>query len=658
MTFPALEVQEICDYICDFLHESPADLRAISLVSLVFTSSAQHHLFHVMDLTSGGWYTSQATRATRMCRILHNSPHLIRFIRRLSINFEQDGLVQLAQVHLTHVETIVLGTSRTQCPPKSALSLAAPLIAAPSDLDSLCTLFHQRTSFFDQISLDNVDVVDRTPAILIAEGSRTLQKIMVKGFEIQQSRDSGWLVHPLCPFDLSTLIDISIWCATSPGIITIMDSARSSLHSLRIDARKATSDFALAEFPALRSLDIFSGFGGATHVANLLASVSVGSTAQLPLEHLTIRVTFLGTLDDESFLRLDAAIARLRAPQLRNVHLLVSKSGIPWRGVSSARFVVMVRGLRALFPHSNARGCLALSYIDGGGAKAAHREVARLQGTRFDIDSGDKRRSFGIVASILMSFVHSTIRPPQGFHRSRCVDKLVQSIYFSPARDSISDVNFLRPLIPSAFRGPLSALEKLSRLSIFFCFWLLKSQNLAYNQVAARHKARTWPCSQKESKTIELSGVVDFPIHISTHLFMGFPFPSADRVRVPHTLASSHTSSHSLTSSSGFSSTTAALDSTSTAQRNWISSPGAIPGLVIGGLVFIIILGSFANRQRQRRTTTVFVEMEPPPPPPPPMRNVNMTSSCPYMCLRPRPRNSGLPGLGLEPELFVSRVPP
>lgn len=122
-TPPALEVQEICDYICNFLHQSPTDLRASSLVSPMFTSSAQHHLFHVMDLTSGGWYTSQSTRATRLCRILHNSPHLIRFIRRLSINFEQDGLV-LVQVHLTHVETIVLGTSLTTCPPNSALHLA------------------------------------------------------------------------------------------------------------------------------------------------------------------------------------------------------------------------------------------------------------------------------------------------------------------------------------------------------------------------------------------------------------------------------------------------------------------------------------------------------------------------------------------------------
>ncbi|KAJ7084920.1 hypothetical protein C8R44DRAFT_894030 [Mycena epipterygia] len=360
MTPPALEVQEICDYICDFLHESPTALRASSLVSPVFTSSAQHHLFHVMDLTSGGWYTSQATRATRMCRILHNSPHLIRFIRRLSINFDQDGLVQLAQVHLTHVETIVLGTSLTTCPPNSALSLVAPLIAAPSvrsirllsivfqDLGGLCTLFHQRTSFFDQISLDNVDVIDRTPARPIAEERGTLQKIMVKGFEIQQSRDPR------------------IWCATSRGIIAMMYSARSSLHSLRIDAREAKSEFALAEFLELRRLDVFSGFGGAAPAANLLASVSVGSTAQLALEHLTIRITFLGTLDDESFLRLDAAISRLRAPQLRTVHLLVSKTGIPWRGVSSARFVAMVQGLQALFSHSNARGWLALSCIDDG----------------------------------------------------------------------------------------------------------------------------------------------------------------------------------------------------------------------------------------------------------------------------------------------------
>ncbi|KAJ6574290.1 hypothetical protein B0H19DRAFT_1063267 [Mycena capillaripes] len=210
-----------------------------------------------------------------------------------------------------------------------------------------------------------VDVINRTPEKPIAEGSETLQKIMVNGFEIQQSRDPGWLVHPLCPFDLSTLTDISIWCATSPGIIAMMHSARSSLHTLRIDTREVTSEFALAELLALRRLEVFSGFGGAAAAATLLASVSVGSTAQLLLEHLTIRIAFLGTLDDESFLRLDAAIARLRAPQLRHVHLLVSKTGIPWRGVSSARFFVMVQGLRALFPHSNARGCFALSCIDG-----------------------------------------------------------------------------------------------------------------------------------------------------------------------------------------------------------------------------------------------------------------------------------------------------
>ncbi|KAJ7301797.1 hypothetical protein DFH08DRAFT_906337 [Mycena albidolilacea] len=375
----ALEVQEICDYVCDFLRESPTDLRVCSLVSSMFTSSAQRHLFHAIDLTNGRWFsTSWTGRATRLCRILDHSPHLICFIRRLIINVDEDVLGQLAQAHLTHVETIVLGTDLERRPRNSALSLAAPLIAAPSvrhlrllsmvfqNLDALCTLFHQRTSFFDQISLDNVDVIDRTPARPTAEGSGTLQKIMVKGFEIQHSRDPGWLVHPLCPFDLSTLTHISLWCATSPGIIALMHLACSSLHTLRIDAREATSEFVSADFPALKRLDLFSGFGGATPAADLLASISVGSTRQLPLEHLTIRIAFLGTLDDESFLRLDTAIAGLRAPQLRSVHVLVSKTGISWRAVSSAKFVVMVQGLQALFPHSTSCGFLAMSYIDDG----------------------------------------------------------------------------------------------------------------------------------------------------------------------------------------------------------------------------------------------------------------------------------------------------
>jgi hypothetical protein len=101
----ALKVQEIRNYICDFLCESPTDLCICSLVSPMFTSSPQHHLFHTVDLTNGWCW---AACATCLCRILDHSPHLICFIHRLIINFKEDALGQLAQAHLIHVETIVL----------------------------------------------------------------------------------------------------------------------------------------------------------------------------------------------------------------------------------------------------------------------------------------------------------------------------------------------------------------------------------------------------------------------------------------------------------------------------------------------------------------------------------------------------------------------
>ncbi|KAF7352098.1 hypothetical protein MVEN_01172600 [Mycena venus] len=376
---PALEVQEICDYICDFLHESPADLRACSLTWPLFTSSAQYHLFHTIDLatTTPGQTLDPTTRTIRLCAILAESPYLIRFIRHLNVSLKQDVLAPLAQVHLTHVEAIVLvgDDGYLSNPP---ISLAARLIEIFSvrrlrlvsmtfqKIDGLCTLFrHQRTTPFHQIVLDNVHVFDLASTGPIAEGVGSPQHVGMKVFEIfeDRMRDPSWLVHPLCPFDFSALSKSSIWCGTPPGIITLMRSARSSLHTLRIDAREVTKEFRIADFDALRRLDIFCGLGGATPALNLLASTG---SAHLPLEYLTTRIAVLSTLDNESIRRLDATIAGLNAPHLRGVHFLVSKAGVSWSGLSTAEFVGMMEGMPTLFPQLTARGCLSLSYITDG----------------------------------------------------------------------------------------------------------------------------------------------------------------------------------------------------------------------------------------------------------------------------------------------------
>ncbi|KAF7350404.1 hypothetical protein MVEN_01345200 [Mycena venus] len=69
--------------------------------------------------------------------------------------------------------------------------------------------------------------------------------------------------------------------------------------------------------------------------------------------------------------------------------------------------------------------------------------------------------------------------------------------------------------------------------------------------------------------------------------------------------SSSHTSSHSLTAFPDFSTTTPAP----TFSSNSLSS-GAIPGIVVGTLVFLAILGAITRRFRRR---TVIMQPLPPP---------------------------------------------
>ncbi|KAF7341121.1 hypothetical protein MVEN_01846500 [Mycena venus] len=393
MTPPALQVHDICDYICDFL-QSQTDLRACSLISPVFTSAAQYHLFREINLTPVEWQsfkpdgitrtvTSEsdvAKLSRRLGALLAKSPHLIRFIRRLRISFEHDVLVHLSRVPFTHVGTILLRAPMSDRPQHSASSLAAPLIALPSvrrlklssivfeDMNSLRRLFHLCTSSFDRVLLDDVDLSNSLGAssARCTEGSGDGQHVMLKAVEISgysPSREPpGWLVHPLCPFNFSKLADLGIWSRTSPDIIDLMRSARLSLHTLRIDALEATPDFKLTEFPALKKLDVFGGFGNATAAAGLLASVS---DTRLRLEKLNLRLVVMRTLDDESLLRLDTIVASgLHLPALRSVHVLVTR--VSYSGVDAAQFVKLMEGVRALFPRLDTRGYLRVSYFIEG----------------------------------------------------------------------------------------------------------------------------------------------------------------------------------------------------------------------------------------------------------------------------------------------------
>ncbi|KAJ7816530.1 hypothetical protein B0H14DRAFT_3475309 [Mycena olivaceomarginata] len=362
MTSSALQVQDICDYVCDFLYESTTELRACSLLSPSFTSSAQRHLFREIGLTGAIGDPSNASHASsRLCSVLAESPHLIHFIRRLRINFEQDVLVHLTQVPFTHVESIIMCAPMPDSRfPHTVSALAAPLVALPSvrrlqliaitfeNMESLRTLFHQRTAALElTLELDDANVFGWASMPPISQERRSLQQTMVQVLTINGQRigDPGWLIHPLSPFNFSTLRE------------------RPSLHTLRTDAREATPDFTLKDLLGLKILDLFAGFGNARPAAGLLASAG---SAELRLEELRVRVSVLGTLDNNSLRRLDDSIAELHAPHLRRVNILVSRITLSWSGIDSVQFAAMMQEVRALFPRLNARGCLRITYLTDG----------------------------------------------------------------------------------------------------------------------------------------------------------------------------------------------------------------------------------------------------------------------------------------------------
>ncbi|KAJ7689888.1 hypothetical protein B0H14DRAFT_3050336, partial [Mycena olivaceomarginata] len=353
----ALEVQEICDYICDFLHDSPTALTACSLVSTVFTSSAQHHLFDHIDLTDGipdypqldapvmlraG---SNVVRASSRLRVvLEESPHLIRLIRCLKISFDQDVLANFTQVPLTHVETIVLhAPSQHHSHPHTNLQL---ILITFEYMESLRTLFRQRTSLFARMSLYYTDVLQWPPM----EG--------ITGALQQHIVTSAWLSHPLSPFNFSTLERFDIRSLVMPSIVALMRLPGSSLHTLRIDAHEATTLFRLDDFIWLKNLDILGSINTVYRAAALLESAG---SAELRLEHIIVRVCIMGLLDQDSLSRADDAIANMNSPHLRGVEFQMSMKTGPRSGLSSERFVRTVKGVREMLPRLNARGYLKVS---------------------------------------------------------------------------------------------------------------------------------------------------------------------------------------------------------------------------------------------------------------------------------------------------------
>ncbi|KAJ7903977.1 hypothetical protein B0H13DRAFT_1881990 [Mycena leptocephala] len=215
-----LRIQEICDYITDFLHSSSTDLNSCALISRLFTAPAQYHLFSDIDAT---WYrfgdpSVAASASQRLCTVLL-SAHLVCLVRRLRLSLCPEIIVPLAQVRFTRLETLRLdgGPTMARVSDKT-LSLAAGIVGLPSircvqfvsvvlnDIESLGALFRQRSTL-DRLAMDNTIITSASP-VQPRPFDAGQHRVVLNSVEITDAMGTAhdsWVVHALCPFDFSAV---------------------------------------------------------------------------------------------------------------------------------------------------------------------------------------------------------------------------------------------------------------------------------------------------------------------------------------------------------------------------------------------------------------------------------------------------------------------
>ncbi|KAJ6537699.1 hypothetical protein B0H19DRAFT_1180685, partial [Mycena capillaripes] len=247
-----LQVQELCDYIVDFLHNHPGTLKSCALVSPRLASSAQHHLFYEIRFGNGVKW-SDAGACQRFCAVLRTSPHLAPLVHRIRACFTPDVLGQLCEIDFPNLHELALFRPLKDNLVASAVTQAARLIGRPSirhlklqdliftHVEDVAYLFQHCTHAVDSLALSHIRVNElSTP---LANNSHH-SKLRIKALRIDAIMSGGsnlWLLDPLQPFDLSALEDLDFGGVFSPSWLSLIASSRLSIRNLRIYAQDAVN---------------------------------------------------------------------------------------------------------------------------------------------------------------------------------------------------------------------------------------------------------------------------------------------------------------------------------------------------------------------------------------------------------------------------------
>ncbi|KAJ7855600.1 hypothetical protein B0H14DRAFT_3865187 [Mycena olivaceomarginata] len=367
-----LEIQELCDYIVDFLYSSPRDLKHCALVSPSLVSSAQYHLFHEIQFGNGvKWNDGGACR--RFCAIIKASPHLAPLVHRIRACFTPEVLGQLCEVELPNLRDLmlfrVLKDNLVTAVPEAALLVGFPSIRniklqdlVFAVIDDVGHLFQHCTPALDSIALSHIRVQSLASTLTAYSSPRIRLKIKALNFDSIMFNGGNWLLHHSLPFDLSALEELDLGGALSPSWLKILEQSRLSLRKLRIYAQDIINPkYTKNPIPA-------------TFIAQLpvLADLTIGSLGE-ELEDVETILEGLPPTNRLTRLTIDI-MTRPREERLRPLGAACANMGCTvevnlWRfmgaGLSPEDMAALVR---AAFADLHERGRLVVRVrVDGGG---------------------------------------------------------------------------------------------------------------------------------------------------------------------------------------------------------------------------------------------------------------------------------------------------
>ncbi|KAJ7181457.1 hypothetical protein C8R43DRAFT_271315 [Mycena crocata] len=224
-------VQELLDYIIDYLSDSPRDLVACAGVAKSWVYRAQYHIYRHLDLTPGSSCDDIEIRFHRLTHTLQNVPHLIAFIRSVSVPLKSSALASLSELPFSHLAEFRLECTSYPWAAPAQRETIAPLqriLRLPSLHRVTFWGYLEPIAIIDEyfegcsrnikhlrLELDNLDAYPGVQSLCALPVPRLpcplppIQKIELTHMSLPQQL-AEWIRAPHCPFSLTRLISLEI----------------------------------------------------------------------------------------------------------------------------------------------------------------------------------------------------------------------------------------------------------------------------------------------------------------------------------------------------------------------------------------------------------------------------------------------------------------